>query len=196
VKTVEEGTRFSAHALDALGEHLALVKDLFTLTPVIAEIAAIISKAFKSGGKVLLLGNGGSASDAQHLAAEFVGRFTMERGPYPAIALPTNPSILTAIGNDYGFEHLFARQVTAYGRPGDALVAISTSGNSPNVLSAASEAKRAGITAIGFTGASGGKLKSICDLCICIPSTNTARIQEMHILIGHTICQLVDEMSC
>lgn len=196
MKPTEEGTHFSTLALAAFDEHIALVKDLFTMTPIIAEIAATISKTFKSGGKVLLLGNGGSASDAQHLAAEFVGRFAVERDPYPAIALPANPSILTAIGNDYGFEHLFARQVTAYGRPGDVLIAISTSGNSPNVLRAAGEAKNAGITVIGLTGESGGKLKGICDLCICIPSANTPRIQEMHILVGHTICQLVDEMSC
>ena len=122
-----------------------------------------------------------------------MGRFLRERRPLPALALHANTSVLTAIGNDYGFEEVFARQVAALGRPGDVLIAISTSGNSPNVLRAAEVAREKGMKVIGLTGAGGGRLKELCDLCLCVPSASTPRIQEMHILIGHIVCQVVEE---
>lgn len=179
-----------------IDEHVALVGALRDLAPSVAQAAALVTEALAGGGKVLLCGNGGSAADAQHIAGELVGRFLKERRPLPALALHTNTSVLTALGNDYGFEEVFARQVAALGRPGDVLVVISTSGNSPNVLRAAEVAKERGMKVIGLTGAGGGKLKQLCDLCLCVPSASTPRIQEMHILIGHIICQLVEEALC
>jgi D-sedoheptulose 7-phosphate isomerase len=144
------------------------------------------------GGKVLFFGNGGSAADAQHLAAEFVGRFVRERAGLPAIALTTDSSILTAVGNDYGFEQVFARQIHALGRPGDVAVAISTSGNSANVLEGVKEARKRKLKTIGLTGKDGCALAQQSDVAITIPSTSTARIQECHIAIGHLFCELVD----
>lgn len=149
--------------------------------------------SLRQGGKILFVGNGGSAADAQHLAAEFVGRFEKERRGLAAIALTTDTSILTAVGNDYGFDQVFSRQVEALARPGDVVVGISTSGNSPNVVQALMVAKDLGAITIGMTGESGGKMASICDLCIQVPSKITARIQEAHILIGHIVCAAVDE---
>jgi D-sedoheptulose 7-phosphate isomerase len=159
---------------------------------VIQDIAKMIIDAYKMGKKVLLCGNGGSAGDAQHLATEMVGRFRLERAALPAIALTTNTSTLTAIGNDYGFELVFARQVEAFGEEGDVLICISTSGKSPNVLRAAESAKRKGLRTIGFTGEGGGALRSIVELCLRVPSSDTPRIQEMHITAGHIICDLVE----
>jgi len=159
---------------------------------VIFEAGLLIITCLKSGGKVLFFGNGGSAADAQHLAAEFVGRFVRERAGLPAIALTTDSSILTAVGNDYGFEQLFARQIQALGEPGDVAVAISTSGNSPNVLEGVREARKHNLKTIGLTGKDGGVLAQQADVAIIIPSTNTARIQECHIAIGHIFCELVD----
>jgi len=157
-----------------------------------AAAAQKITDCLKNGGKILICGNGGSAADSQHFAAELAGRYKKERKALAAVSLTTDTSALTAIGNDYGFERIFARQVEALGRQGDVLVALSTSGNSPNILAAIETAKKQGMAAIGMTGASGGKMKSMCDLCICIPSSNTPRIQEAHITLIHAICEIVD----
>jgi D-sedoheptulose 7-phosphate isomerase len=150
----------------------------------------------RGGGKVLFCGNGGSAADAQHLAAELMGRFLRDRAPLAAVALTVDTSALTAIGNDYAFDEVFARQLRGLGRPGDALVAISTSGNSANVLKALAVAREAGIVTVGLTGASGGRMAGLCDLCIRVPATRTDRIQEMHIAVGHLICGLVEDALC
>lgn len=146
----------------------------------------------KAGGKILICGNGGSAADAQHWAGELVSRFHYDRPGLPAIALTTDSSILTAVGNDYGFERVFARQIEALGNEGDALLAISTSGNSPNILAALSAARQRGIATIGFTGRTGGKMADLCDICIRIPSESTPRIQEGHEVLGHAICAMIE----
>jgi D-sedoheptulose 7-phosphate isomerase len=167
----------------------------------IARISEIMVDAFHRGNKVLLFGNGGSAADAQHIAAEFVGRFAFDRPPLPALALSVNSSSVTAIGNDYGFDLVFSRQIEALGCPGDVAVGISTSGTSVNVLNAVITAKRIGMHSVALTGCGGGKLKKLVDHCISVPSSETPRIQECHILIGHIISELVeraifDEQSC
>jgi len=159
----------------------------------IDDCAAIIVDTVKRGGKVLLCGNGGSAADAQHIAAEFVGRYETERRALPAIAFTTDTSALTAIANDYGFERVFARQVEALAAEGDCLIAISTSGNSPNVIAAVMAARQKGCKIIGMTGAKGKKLASLCDACLLVPSERTARIQEAHITVAHIWCEIVDE---
>ncbi len=159
----------------------------------IAKLGAIFARAVKNGNCVFFMGNGGSAADSQHLAAEFVGRFQKERRGLPAIALTTDTSILTAVGNDYGFDTVFARQVEALAREGDVVVGLSTSGNSPNVLKALEAGKARGAITVGLTGRGGGKMAAVCDLCIKVPADVTARVQEVHILIGHIACQLVDE---
>jgi D-sedoheptulose 7-phosphate isomerase len=158
----------------------------------VADIARAMAVSLARGGKILLCGNGGSAADCQHIAAEFVNRFKLERPPLPAIALTTDSSILTAIGNDYGFEQVFLKQVQALGRPGDVLVAISTSGGSPNVLAAMRAAKEREIVTVGFTGASGGAMLPLCDYPVLVPEKTTALIQEIHIAVGHLLCELVD----
>lgn len=147
----------------------------------------------KNGGKILLCGNGGSAADAQHIAAELTGRYKKERNSLPAIALTTDTSALTAIGNDYGYEFVFSRQLSGVGQKGDLLIAISTSGNSKNILKAIEVAKEKGIFIIGLSGKDGGKMSEVCDINLIIPSNDTPRIQEMHILIGHIICQAIDD---
>jgi D-sedoheptulose 7-phosphate isomerase len=161
----------------------------------IATAAAWVTEAIEAGGKVLLFGNGGSAADAQHLAAELVGRFQRERGALPALALTTDSSILTALANDYGTESMFARQVEALGRAGDIAIAISTSGASPNVVAAVRAARGLGVRTIGLTGGRGGALADECDLALRVPSERTARIQEAQITIGHVICELVEEAA-
>ncbi|ACX71924.1 phosphoheptose isomerase [Methanocaldococcus vulcanius M7] len=153
----------------------------------------VIYNALKNGNKILICGNGGSAADSQHFAAEIVGRFKLERKGLPAIALTTDTSILTAIGNDYGFDKIFERQVEALGKEGDVLVGISTSGNSENVIKAVNKAKEMGIYTIGLLGKGGGKLKDIVDLALIVPSNNTARIQECHLTIYHVICEEVEK---
>jgi D-sedoheptulose 7-phosphate isomerase len=158
----------------------------------IAEIASVILHTLRGGNKVLLFGNGGSAADAQHIAAELVGRYQTDRKALPAIALTTDTSILTAVGNDYGFEEIFARQISALGAAGDVALAISTSGNSPNVLAGLRAAKRVGMKTIGFTGGNGGAMKELVDHCLLVPSEKTARIQEAHILAGHIITFVVE----
>lgn len=142
---------------------------------------------------MLIAGNGGSAADAQHIAAELTGRFMRERRPLRALALHANTSALTAIGNDYGYEHVFARELSAHARPGDVFLAISTSGNSVNILHAIEAARQRDVVVIGMSGESGGQMRDGCDVCLCVPATSTARIQEMHITIGHTICELLEE---
>ncbi|MDE3049848.1 MAG: D-sedoheptulose 7-phosphate isomerase [Nitrospirota bacterium] len=159
----------------------------------IVQVAKLIATAFRDGHKVLLFGNGGSATDAAHLAAEFVGRYKRERAPLPAIALATDIAAITCIANDYGYDELFARQVRAHGRKGDLAVAISTSGNSPNVLKGAAAARECGLTTIAWTGANGGKLAGLVDYPFVVPSTVTSRIQESHITLGHILCELVEE---
>ncbi|AEB12389.1 Phosphoheptose isomerase [Marinithermus hydrothermalis DSM 14884] len=177
-------------------EHLEVVQAARSLAQEVERAAERIARSLEAGGKVLLCGNGGSAADAQHIAAELVGRFLKERRALPALALNTNTSIVSAIGNDYGFAEVFARQVAAMGHAGDVLVAISTSGNSANVLRAAETARAKGLEVIGLTGAGGGRLAELCDLCLRVPSTSTPRIQEVHILIGHIISQLIEEHVC
>ena len=167
-----------------------------------ATVSQILIDALRKGNKPILFGNGGSAADAQHIAAEFVGRFAFDRPALPALALSVNTSSVTAIGNDYGFDLVFARQIEALGRAGDVAIGISTSGNSPNVLKAVAVAKKMGLHTVALTGASGGHLKGAVDYCVCAPSSETPRIQECHILIGHIISELVeesifqDEQSC
>ncbi len=158
----------------------------------INDSADLIINTLTNGNKILICGNGGSAADAQHIAAEFVGRYESERKGLPAIALTTDTSALTALANDYGYERIFARQVEALGAKGDLLIAISTSGNSPNVISAVMAARDIGCSTIGLTGAKGKKLASLCDMCLLVPAERTARVQEAHIAIGHIWCELVD----
>jgi len=174
-------------------EHLEIAKTLPNLAAAVSSAVDIISASLESGGLLLIAGNGGSAADAQHIAAELTGRFLRERKPLRALALHGNTSALTAIGNDYGYEHVFARELSAHARPGDVLLAISTSGNSRNILRAIDVAREHKVTVIGLTGGSGGQMRTACDLCISVPSKSTARIQEMHITIGHTICELLEE---
>jgi len=162
--------------------------------PVLIAISTEIAQCFINGGKLMIFGNGGSASDAQHIAAEFVNRFKMERPPLPAVALTTDTSILTSIGNDYEFNDIFIKQVSALGNESDIVWGISTSGNSENVVRALREAARNEMKIIGFTGRDGGKMKGLCDMLFQSPSENTARIQEVHIAAAHIICQLVDEI--
>lgn len=174
-------------------EHLEVARALPQLAADVSKAVEMIRSSLAVGGKLLIAGNGGSAADAQHIAAELTGRFLRERKPFPALALHGNTSALTAIGNDYGYEHVFARELAAHARPGDVLLAISTSGSSKNILRAIEEAKQKKVTVIGLTGESGGPMRAACDLCLCVPSKSTARIQEMHITIGHTICELLEE---
>ena len=159
----------------------------------VMDAVATCTTALRAGGKLLFAGNGGSAADAQHWAAELVGRFQFDRPGLPAIALTTDSSILTAIGNDYGFERVFSRQIEAMGAPGDVLVAISTSGRSPNILAGIAAAKAKGLRVIGFGGATGGDMRAHCDTCFCIPSTETPRIQEGHEFVGHLLCALIEK---
>ena len=159
----------------------------------ISKCAELILRTLQAGKKVLLCGNGGSAADAQHIAAELVGRYESDRIGLPAIALTTDTSALTALANDYSFERIFARQVEALANDGDLLVAISTSGNSPNILAAVMTARNQGCKVLGMTGANGKKLASLCDACLMIPSTRTARIQEAHITVAHIWCEMIEE---
>lgn len=162
------------------------------LADTIAEAARIIIHAYRSEKKLLLIGNGGSAADAQHIATEFIGRLNLERKAMPAFALTTDTSLLTALTNDYGFDTIFRRQIEAMAEAGDVLLAITTSGTSPNVIEGVKTAKDHGVKVIGLTGRNGGRLKDIADLSIIVPSDNTQRIQEAHITIGHIICHLVE----
>lgn len=160
---------------------------------VVAQVAALCTETILAGGKVMFAGNGGSAADAQHLAGEFVSRFNFDRPGIAGLALTTDTSVLTAIGNDYGYDQVFSRQVHALGRPGDTLVGITTSGRSPNILRAFTQARSSGVRTVGMTGAKGELLREVCDYCIVVPEQPTPRVQELHIAIGHTICALVEE---
>jgi D-sedoheptulose 7-phosphate isomerase len=179
--------------LQNLAEHRALFDRLDGLDDVVGAAASAIAGALQAGGKVMFCGNGGSAADSQHLAAEFTGRFIKDRAPIAAIALSTDTSALTCIGNDYSFEHVFLRQVQALGRPGDCLVGISTSGNSGNVVLAVEAARNNGITTVGLLGRDGGQMAGLVDHAIIVPHRETARIQEAHIMIGHTLCGSVEQ---
>jgi D-sedoheptulose 7-phosphate isomerase len=176
-----------------LQEHLGLFQGLSSLSSEIDRAASLVSEALRAGRKLLLCGNGGSAADSQHIAAEMTGRFVKDRRPLAAIALSTDTSALTCIANDYSFDDVFARQVMALGARGDCLLAISTSGNSRNVIRAVDVARAAGIHVIGLLGRDGGALRGLCDVPLVVPSQTTARIQEAHIFIGHTLCALVEE---
>lgn len=184
---------FEARIAQDIQAHLAVTQQVVGQAPLLAAVAEQLIAAFRAGKKVLLCGNGGSAADAQHLAAEFVGKFYFDRPALPAEALTVNTSSLTAIGNDYSFDVVFSRQVEAFGAAGDVLIGITTSGNSRNVVEAFRVARQRGIVTVGLTGASGGKLKDEADYCICIASTDTPRIQEQHILVGHILCELVEQ---
>lgn len=158
----------------------------------IADAAAVVTDALLRGNKILIFGNGGSAADAQHIAAELVGRFVAERRALPGIALTVDTSALTAIANDYGFDQVYARQLRGLGRAGDVAIAITTSGRSPNILAAVEAAREIGMKVVGLTGGKGQPFAALCDACVVVPSTNTARIQEIHITVGHVICEIVD----
>lgn len=176
----------------ALASHVRTFETLVTLRPHVSAAAEAAADALRSGNKLLFCGNGGSAADAQHLAAELIGRLVRDRRALPGLALSTDTSALTCIANDFGFEDVFARQVEGLGRNGDVLVAISTSGNSPNVIRAVEVAKPMGITTVGLLGRSGGRLGSMVDMPIIVPAEETARIQEAHIFLGHVMCVLVE----
>lgn len=175
-----------------LQDHLLLFSSLATLEPDVNRASDAIVETLEGGRKVMFCGNGGSAADSQHLAAEFTGRFVADRRPLAGLALSTDSSALTCISNDYGYDHVFVRQVQALGMAGDCLVGISTSGNSPNVLRAFEHARSAGITTIGLLGRDGGKMAALSDIAILIPSAVTARIQEAHIMIGHVLCEMAE----
>lgn len=183
--TIKQAIQDSIQAKAALLEDERLLRELETVAQACIEV-------FRNKGKVLFCGNGGSAADAQHLAAELSGRFYFDRPPLFAEALHVNTSFLTAVGNDYSFEAIYGRMVEAAGRPGDVLFALSTSGNSPNVLLAAEQARKIGMKVVAMTGNSGGKLQATADYLLNAPSEDTPRIQECHMLMGHTICQLVE----
>jgi D-sedoheptulose 7-phosphate isomerase len=171
---------------------IAVKRALLGQALAISHIAEAWRDALRSGHKVIFFGNGGSAADAQHLECELAGRFYLDRRPLPAISLTVNSSSLTAIGNDYGFEQVFARQLEGVARPGDIAVGISTSGNSPNVVAALQKARSLGLVTVGFTGRSGGRMRELCDLWLPIDSEETPRIQEGHILAGHIACEMVE----
>jgi D-sedoheptulose 7-phosphate isomerase len=158
----------------------------------LAAAADAVVQAYRGGGKLIVFGNGGSAADAQHIAAEFLGRFELERASLPALALSVNSSAVTAIANDYGYDRVFARQLEGLGSPGDVALGISTSGGSRNVLEALRTARSAGMTTIGLTGGDGGEMRTACDHCVIVPSTSTPRIQEGHILVAHVLCEIVE----
>ena len=175
-----------------LADHLEVIRGLEPLLPEVERLAGRATGCLRAGGRIFWMGNGGSAADCQHLAAELVGRFERDRSGLASIALTTDTSILTSVGNDYGFDRVFARQVEAHCRPEDLLIGLSTSGNSRNVLAALDVAAGIGTFCAGLSGGTGGRLREATDLCLVVPSANTARIQEAHILIGHMLCDLVE----
>jgi D-sedoheptulose 7-phosphate isomerase len=190
---VEPSAQLQAVISQLIEDSIAVKQRLLRYTELCAEVAEKLIQALKRGNKVLLFGNGGSAADAQHIAAEFVGRYYLDRPALPAHALTVNTSALTAIGNDYDYEHIFSRQIEAFGQAGDVAIGISTSGNSRNVIEALRAAKRKDMLAVALTGESGGQLKAAVDYCICVPSTDTPRVQEAHILVGHILSELVEQ---
>ncbi len=191
-----EKTDLSQRVIESIKESISAKERLLASAETIAAIARVsevLIESLRAGHKLLLFGNGGSAADSQHIAAEFVGRFAFDRPPLPALALSVNTSALTAIGNDYGFDQVFSRQIEALGAKGDVAIGISTSGNSPNVLQGLTTARKLGLHTVAFTGGSGGKMMGAADHSICAPSKDTPRIQECHILIGHVISLLVEQ---
>ena len=176
-----------------MADHAAVLAATKALAPDIERAGILIRDALAGGHKILFCGNGGSAADSQHLAAEIVGRFQKERPSLPALALTVDTSVLTAVANDYGYDTVFSRQVEGLGNDGDVLVGISTSGNSKNVIAAIEAARKKQMKVIGFTGIGGGKMADLCDVCLAVPSRVTARTQEMHIMIGHILCEIAEE---
>jgi D-sedoheptulose 7-phosphate isomerase len=175
-----------------ISEHLAVIEAVRPLAPQLEAVARLMSECLSGGGKILWMGNGGSAADSQHLAAEFVGRFSRERRGLASIALTTDTSILTSVGNDYGFDKIFSRQIEALCQPGDIVVGISTSGNSPNVVDALRVAGARQAITVGFGGGDGGAMRGEVEHCLVVPSAVTARVQEAHILMGHILCDWVE----
>jgi D-sedoheptulose 7-phosphate isomerase len=193
---MEPAVRFERQVRQSIEASIAAKKRLLEdakLVATVSRVTEILIDTLGAGNKVLLFGNGGSAADAQHIAAEFVGRFAFDRPALPALALSVNTSCVTAIGNDYGFDVVFSRQIEALARSGDVAIGISTSGQSPNVLRAMATAKKMGLHTVALAGSTGGALAGAVDYCICAPSTETPRIQECHILIGHIISELVEQ---
>jgi D-sedoheptulose 7-phosphate isomerase len=193
---MKQTNNFEPRVIKLIEASIATKQDMLhssDLVSIVAKVSEVLIKALRQGNKALLFGNGGSAADAQHIAAEFVGRFGFDRPALPALALSVNTSCVTAIGNDYGFDQVFSRQIEAIARPGDVAIGITTSGNSPNVLRAVTAAREIGLHTVGLTGRSGGKLKECVDHCICVPSDETPRIQECHILVGHIVSGLVED---
>ena len=176
-----------------MADHAAVLAATKALDPDIERAGILIRDALAGGHKILFCGNGGSAADSQHLAAEIVGRFQKERPSLPALALTVDTSVLTAVANDYGYDTVFSRQVEGLGNDGDVLVGISTSGNSKNVIAAIEAARKKQMKVIGFTGIGGGKMADLCDVCLAVPSRVTARTQEMHIMMGHILCEIAEE---
>lgn len=176
-----------------MADHAAVQAATKALAPDIERAGILIRDALAGGHKILFCGNGGSAADSQHLAAEIVGRFQKERPSLPALALTVDTSVLTAVANDYGYDTVFSRQVEGLGNDGDVLVGISTSGNSKNVIAAIEAARKKQMKVIGFTGIGGGKMADLCDVCLAVPSRVTARTQEMHIMMGHILCEIAEE---
>lgn len=175
-----------------LAAHQAVLKGLDQLLPQIGAVAQCMRDCLKNGGKILVMGNGGSAADSQHIAAEIVGRYKRDRRGLPAIALTTDTSIITSVGNDFGFDFIFSRQVEALCNPADVVIGISTSGNSANVIKAIETAKEIGAATVALTGGTGGKLAAMCDFSLIMPSSDTPRIQEAHIFVGHSLCGLLE----
>jgi D-sedoheptulose 7-phosphate isomerase len=190
---MQKFTVSAADVAERINASVAVKTALLNEASAIAAIAAKMIDALQTGHKIIFFGNGGSAADAQHFAAELVGKYYLDRKALPAIALTTNTSSLTAISNDYGFDHAFSRQLEALGAAGDVAVAISTSGKSANILKAVATARKMGMLTVGLTGENGGALKTAVDCCICVPTTDTPRIQEAHTLIGHIWCELAEK---
>jgi len=186
VSKIRETIHQVAGTFERLAEHSELI----------AKAGELLIAGLRSGGKIIFCGNGGSAADSQHLAAELMGRFMKDRDPLPALSLTVDTSAITAIGNDYGYEHIFSRQLRGIGRKGDVLVGITTSGNSKNVLLALATAREMGMTTISLTGSSGGQAATLSDLCIAAPSNRTDQVQQMHIAIGHIVCGLIEDAVC
>jgi D-sedoheptulose 7-phosphate isomerase len=182
----------SENLKNAIAEHQTMFAKIGDLIPQISQVAEELKACIKRGGKILIMGNGGSAADSQHIAAEIVGRFKKERRGLAAIALTTDTSIITSVGNDYGYDYIFARQIEALCRPEDVVIGITTSGNSKNVVAAIEEANQLGATTIGLTGGSGGKMNELCKYNLVMPSSVTARVQEAHIFVGHSLCDLLE----
>jgi len=176
-----------------INSHLEVTNSMHHLTEEIIKSTQLCINSLKDGGKILIFGNGGSASDAQHIAAELIGRYKVERKGLPVIAITTDTSVITSIGNDFGYEHVFDRQIEALANKGDVAIGISTSGRSKNVINALKLASKLSCNTIGLSGQDGGEMNTICNINLAVPSKNTPRIQEMHILIGHTICHLIDQ---